>query len=249
MNSGAQVARNLGISEARGAFLMFVDSDDVVAPEGLIQVLRHLQAKPELDYAYGKVQMTDEALQPLPAKVPVGAAFENVPVEVAGYHWHTMGPIYRRRCIEKVGLWNLELTGSQDWEYQARVKLFGGKGEFVDTLVGYWRQHTGGRVGTRSFRPDYVRSVMKACESIHSHAKKARKCDGALERRLAKKLIVHAIEWGANGYRKDKSLCLKQAATLANGNLFLFGICYGLHFFPRALDRFAISKLYGSQFT
>jgi hypothetical protein len=102
-------------------------------------------------------------------------------------------------------------------------------------------------VGTRSFRPDYVRSVMKACESIHSHAKKARKCDGALERRLAKKLIVHAIEWGANGYRKEKSLCLKQAATLAKGNLFLFGICYGLHFFPRASDRFAISKLYGSQ--
>ena len=97
-----------------------------------------------------------------------------------------MGPIYRRRCIEKVGPWNLELTGSQDLEYQARVKLFGVQGEFVDALVGYWRQHTGGRVGTRSFRPDYVRSVMKACESIHTYARQARKCDSALERRLAK---------------------------------------------------------------
>jgi glycosyltransferase involved in cell wall biosynthesis len=244
-NSGAQEARNRGILESRGDFFMFVDSDDVLVPDGVSKLLKKLE-KPRLDYAYGKVLMTDESLKPLAGKGPIGAGFEDSPIEVAGYHWHTMGPIYRRRCIDKVGLWNLDLTGSQDWEYQARVKFFGGRGEFVDTLVGYWRQHTGGRVGTRSFRPDYVRSVMKACDSIHQHAKRAGKCDAALQRRLAKKLIVHAIEWGANGYRKDKSLCLSQAATMAYGNFFLSLVCYGFHFSPQKVDRFVISKIYGS---
>jgi hypothetical protein len=167
-----------------------------------------------------------------------------VPVEIAGYHWHTMGPIYRRRCIEKVGQWNLELTGSQDWEYQARVKLFGGKGEFVDTLVGYWRQHEGGRVGTRSFRPDYVRSVMKACESIHTHSQQAGKCYSALERRLAKKLIVHAIEWGANGYRKEKRGCLSQAAKTAKSDALVKFTAMVFAFSPRSFDRLLLKKIY-----
>lgn len=243
-NSGAQEARNRGIEEARGEFLMFVDSDDVLVPAGVLELLERLGSKQELDYAYGKVLMTDESLKPLAGKGPIGAGFEDSPIEVAGYHWHTMGPIYRRRSIDKVGGWNLELTGSQDWEYQARVKLFGGRGEFVDALVGYWRQHDGGRVGTRSFRPDYLRSVMKACDSIHQHAKRAGKCDAPLERRLAKKLLVHAIEWGANGNRKEKIRCLRQATSTASGDLSLRLAVMSFWVFPKFADGMLLKKLY-----
>jgi glycosyltransferase involved in cell wall biosynthesis len=220
-NQGAQAARNRGIEGAAGEFFFFMDSDDMPQVAGILELYGHLQRNPDLGYCFGRVQKTGVSLKPLGDHDLIGSPFGDKPREIAGYHWHTMGALYRRSCIERVGPWNLELTGSQDWEYQARVKLFGGKGEFVDTLVGYWRQHDGERVGTAKFRPDYVRSVMLACESILTKARECGRCDAELEKRIAKRLVVHALEWGMNGYPSERRACFEQAAaTLRDGGAF-----------------------------
>jgi len=247
-NQGAPVARNRGILESRGDYIMFVDSDDVIAAHGLDQLMERLSAHPEWDYAYGKVALTDQALVPLARSRPIGAPFRaETPEDLAGYHWHTMGALYRRRCIERVGPWNEELTGSQDWEYQARVKLFGGRGEFVDAVVGYWRQHDSGRVGTRRFRADYVESVMKACASILDHSRAVGRCDSRLEQKLAKRLVVHALEWGANGYRNERRRCLDQALQTAPQAQFLRSAIRLLALCPVVFDRGVLGLIHRLQ--
>lgn len=212
-NQGAQVARNRGMEQARGEMILFCDSDDVLVSSGVEALSEALAQNPNIDYTYGKVVMTDEDLKPLEGLGSIGSTFEDSPFEMAGYHWHTMGALYCKSYLDKVGPWNPELTGSQDWEYQARVKLAGGKGLFVDTLVGYWRQHEGGRVGARKFRPDYVRSVVTACDVILSKARAKGESDRSLQRRLAKKLIIHALESGAHGDQSLRRNCLSHAAT------------------------------------
>ena len=217
---GAQVARNRGLSLAQGEFIMFMDSDDAVAENGLASLIEALQEDDDLQYAYGKVSRVNEALEPIANDIAVGATFSEAPSEIAGYHWHTMGAIYRRPYLELVGPWNVEMTGSQDWEYQARVKLAGGKRLFVDSVVGYWRQHGGDRVGTAQFRPDYVKSVMIGCDSILHAARDKGRCDSGLEQRLAKRLVVHALEWGAHGRGHDRRECLLQARQGLTTGLF-----------------------------
>ena len=246
---GAQVARNRGLSLAQGEFIMFMDSDDAVAENGLAPLIEALQADADLQYAYGKVSRVNESLQKLPDDVPVGATFTDTPSEIAGYHWHTMGAIYRKSYLELVGPWNVEMTGSQDWEYQARVKLAGGKRKFVDSMVGYWRQHGGDRVGTAKFRPDYVKSVMIGCDSILACSARQGTCDSALERRLAKRLVVHALEWGANGYRQDRKKCFLQAkSSLDSGLLFKASLCLAVMvgpLTPAFLDQWMMRKITG----
>lgn len=51
-NQGAPAARNRGLLEARGEFLLFCDADAVLRPEMLEKMLSALSAEPAVSYAY-----------------------------------------------------------------------------------------------------------------------------------------------------------------------------------------------------
>lgn len=203
-NVGAQVARNRGVQAATGNAVMFLDSDDVLSKCGLAPLLQRLDVNPTLDYVYGKVIQTDANLSPTEEKLIVGTPFSIASKDIAGYHWHTMGAIYRMPYLQAVGPWNEQLTGSQDWEFQSRVKIAGGQNEFVDHIVGYWREHSETRVGAKKFRYDYVESVIKACLSIQQQANSMGKLNAALERRLVKKILLHVLEFSINGFPQKR---------------------------------------------
>lgn len=235
-NRGSQVSRNRGINTATGDYFLFMDSDDVLAENALLPLLSELEEDINLDYVYGQVIIVNSQLQPLNDTEPIGSAFANIPREIAGYHWHTMGAIYRRSYIQKVGFWHEKLTGSQDWEFQARVKMTGGKGKFVKHLVGLWRDHTGCRVGTKSFRYDYVQSVVDACVMIRDQAIQLNLIDSALEARLAKKILLHALGFSVNKNYLERNKNAKIAIAMLDKNLLMKFVVYLWYLLPVKFD-------------
>jgi glycosyltransferase involved in cell wall biosynthesis len=51
---GASASRNLGLREARGEFIAFLDADDVWLPENLAEQVPRLQAEPEVGVLYSR---------------------------------------------------------------------------------------------------------------------------------------------------------------------------------------------------
>jgi glycosyltransferase involved in cell wall biosynthesis len=240
-HQGAPAARNLGVAHATGDVFLFMDSDDLLAADGLATIMARFRNS-DADYLYGKVLEVDSTGAPLKRRA-IGGDYEQSGDGLMDYTWHTMGAVYSRACIERVGLWATVLTGSQDWEYQVRVKLFGGKGAFIDTVLGYWRQHDTQRLGTKTFRPEYVKSVQEACKLIIANAEQASRCDGVLRMRVAKRLLVHAAEWGAHGFTRDKAECLELARNISQQRLSVAVACSLLHISPRWCARIATSVL------
>jgi glycosyltransferase involved in cell wall biosynthesis len=213
-NCGAQVARNRGYATSTGDCVVFMDSDDLMLPDGLAEGVRALEQS-DADYVHLLVQLCDEFGRPTESAI-IGRTFGDAPEEIMDLNWQTMGAIYKRRLVDKVGPWNPELTGSQDWEYQARVKMSGAKRRFVPVIVGYWRTHTQGRIGTSNYNYRYVLSVEKACIAIGNEAEARGLLNRQLRKRLLRRLLIHAIEAGSTGAWEDRSRLLRAAASFGH---------------------------------
>lgn len=64
-NRGPAAARNLGISQAKGEYVAFLDGDDLWLPEKLEQHVNHLDSAPEVGVSFCRSRFIDENDNPL----------------------------------------------------------------------------------------------------------------------------------------------------------------------------------------
>src|SRR5262245_10450327 len=74
-NQGQAAALNRGVAEARGAYLAFLDADDVWRPDKLARQAALLDARPELEVVYGLTMQRRIHPAPRPgAEAPTAAS-------------------------------------------------------------------------------------------------------------------------------------------------------------------------------
>lgn len=146
LNRGAGPARELGRQLARGEFIQYLDSDDLLLPRKFEWQVQALRRHPECGAAYGYIQLVgqDGVVRPQPYKSSgdvLPALFPRLLVE---RWWNTDCPLYRRSVCDAVGPWT-DFRYSQDWEYDARVGALKTGLVHVPEYVCIQRQHGGPR--------------------------------------------------------------------------------------------------------
>lgn len=105
-NGGVSSARNVGLSNAKGEWITFVDSDDYVKSDYLKNLLSHTNKTIDLVISYAEVH-SERNFQPeqYPSKSVTLENFDSIFIE-NDMHWHTSpwSKLYRREIIENNNL-------------------------------------------------------------------------------------------------------------------------------------------------
>jgi glycosyltransferase involved in cell wall biosynthesis len=136
-NLGVAAARNTGMEAARGAWIAFLDDDDIWAPRKLISVVRAVD-RAGADFGYSSVIVTDSALSPvrvMPAAPSRGLrdALLRRNVIPSG----ASNVVARASLLTRAGSFDNELSTAADWEMWLRLSDAGRAEAVAEPLVAY----------------------------------------------------------------------------------------------------------------
>ena len=221
-NRGASFARNRGAELANGAFLLFLDADDVLLPDAisaLVAALRDPQAGIAIIDWERLRRCPDGHWRTAPADAPPPVADPETALRawLDGSAWAPpCAVLWRRSAFEKVGGWDESLSLNDDGELAMRAFA---KGTRIVRAVGaevLYRAHNGTRLSvSHSFvREENFRSQVSAIEKLYLLLESQGRL-GLFAKELGTAYQQAALMGFQNGYRLLALECQKKGEALA----------------------------------
>jgi glycosyltransferase involved in cell wall biosynthesis len=121
-NLGLPGARNTGLRESTGKFLVFLDSDDRLLPHALAAGLESLKAHPECAFVYGSYQLISADGSPIKTlQRPCIEQDHYLALLQDNYITVPASVMYRREVFDAVGNFNPSLRASEDYDLYLRI--------------------------------------------------------------------------------------------------------------------------------
>lgn len=174
-NQGPGIARETGRSVARGEFLQYLDSDDVLLPGKLSVQVAALRGDPDAGVAYGITWFRDAQgrCTEVPHKDTGLRRRTMFPSFLVARWWETATPLYRASVCDAAGPWS-DLRLEEDWEYDCRIAALGTALAYCPVPVSEHRDHGGERLSRgRALDPRRLRARAQSHALVWKHALRA----------------------------------------------------------------------------
>ena len=179
-NARQAAARNNGIRHAKGKYFQFLDADDLIEPQKLERQVAFLEQHTAVDITYGGVRYfsSERAGERLLSRQY--SSWEDSGAwmpEISGKGKEILlallrnnimvvnAPLIRREVVDRVGLFDVDLTPVEDWEYLIRCAAGGAVFSFNDSEGARALVRAHGESSSLN-QPRYLRTVLKMRKKI-----------------------------------------------------------------------------------
>lgn len=141
-NKGLSSARNSGFAASRGEYIYFLDSDDLLLPNALENFVAYLDSHPDCALVYSAwQQITSDGTRVLDEVHPHHEGHVLKELLLREFFFFASMTIIRRNALKKVGLFDEELTWSDDADMWLRLAQAGCIFGYIDEPVVQYRVH------------------------------------------------------------------------------------------------------------
>lgn len=141
-NQGVAAARNTGIKHSSGELIAFLDQDDLWLPEKLELQVDYLLRNPDVGLVHSNMSYIDEQGEPIepdfdfPSCIAgrcFGELFTKNRIAI-------LTVLLRKDCLNKMGLFNIQFSGVDDYDLLLRVSRYYPVGH-IDRFLASYRLH------------------------------------------------------------------------------------------------------------
>ena len=167
-NAGPGPARNTGLQVARGEFIQYLDSDDLLDPRKFERQVAALRERPDVGVCYcvtlRRAADTGEMVPWARTDQRIESIFPEFLIQRG---WATLTPLWRRNVCDQIGPW-ADFRVMEDWEHDLRAGMLGVRTVHVAEPLATVRDHTGDRASgmQRGFTSGLTREFFLAHRSI-----------------------------------------------------------------------------------
>ncbi len=245
LTKGAPACRNEGVRASSGELLVFLDSDDFLAPPCVEQRISFMAEHSDVEMLVNQSELFHENpgdLQLLVNRFDYDNDLDHFLMN--DNIWLITGATWRREAFERVGYWDEALPCWQDWEQHIRALAHGIRYEKVDVVDSYLRQGQSGRQAITSGHggqsPAYIRGAILAARKVLNTLAAAQLLTPKRRELIAFNVFEMLHTLAVNHTNKLARKLAKEAwqATVFNCREFLHCILHSLMFsIVQALER------------